>query len=139
MSQGTESTAGDVGGGALTLTRRDILQIQQNATRGRPLTAEERAKSIACLTEIIDDPKSARRTKITATRALTALESLDLRDLHHTERLKHEDGVLDLRYRRADEGKPDQIIEHQFAPVRELPLPASLSEYRKKILEPGKN
>lgn len=141
MSEPETAAKGDVGGGtrALTLTRREINAITTNATRGALIKPAERQASIDMLNAIIADLKVPRRTRITASRALAALEAIELRDLHHTERLQHEAGILDLRMKRAEQGLPNDSVALVPAPVRELPLPTSLLEYRKKILEPGQN
>ena len=88
---------------------------------------------------IIDDPKATRRAKTAAARALAQLHANNLRDLHHIEKIRHEDGILDLRMRRAEEGKPNDCIAIRVTPVRELPLPAALAHYRRRILESGES
>jgi hypothetical protein len=141
----TPSSEGAISGGAPARTyfipsASQINEMARNATRGRPLTPEERDGAIRVLKDAMEHSRSYR-TRITAGKALAVYEALDLRDLHHTERLQHEAGILDLRLRRADEGKPSEIIGIQISPSEELPLPKSLADYRLKgmLPAPGKN
>jgi hypothetical protein len=122
-----------------TLRSGDIQRLERAACRGCPITPEDRRQSIEVLRTIMNDPKRNSRVRIMASRVLATLESLDLRDLHHTERMKHEDGILDLRMRRAEEGKPNDCVAIQAAPVRELPLPEDLRSMRKRLIDSSDN
>lgn len=113
---------------------------------GWQVTPERKQKYFAAMDKAIDEIHLAppeRRAIIAAqcTRVLVAEQGQQLRDIHHTEHMQHEDGILDLRLRRADEGKPSEIIGIQIAPSEELPLPPSLAGYRLKgmLPAPGKN
>lgn len=109
--------------------------------------SDEKRREIADhMTKLAADPNTRPRSRAVAVRTLALLDQINLkahalnqRDLHHTERLQHEAGILDLRMRRAEEGKPNDCIAVQIAPVKELPLPASLAGYVRRVMEPKEN
>ena len=123
---------------ALGLPTRSQVQQLELACRQRRITPEEREKAIATLTRTIDQARSFR-LRIAASRALSAFESTEVRDVHHIERMQHEAGILDLRMKRAEEGKPNDSIAVHLVPVQELPLPPSLAGMRRRLLEPKEN
>ena len=96
---------------------------------------------IACRDKLMNALEKCNHPRNIAmlTRVIAMLERMNQVDQHHVERMQHEAGILDLRHRRADEGKPSEIIGIQIAPAVELPLPESLRGYERRILEPGKN
>lgn len=135
----------DVGrkGGAAELAAqirgRDMLAVEQAARRGYPCDPQGRAESIAVCRAVMNDPKSSRRTKLIAVRALAVLDSLQLRDAHHYEGMQHDDGILELRARRAEEGRPNDLIGVQLVPVERLPDPDWLAKKREKLLKPSES
>ncbi len=117
----------------------DFNLIRRTASRGYLVTTEERARTVACCIQCMDDPKRPWRTRLAAIRALAVLTGQDQHDMHHVERLEAERGIVNLKMTRAEEGKPNDSVAVLVTPVEELPLPEALRGYRKRILEPGGN
>lgn len=113
------------------LRKSECQIIERNATRGRPITPEERDMQIVFLKATLDCATASRRTKISASRALTALESLDLRDLHHRERIDQENGIMRLKQERAEAGLPNDSVALILPPVRQMPMPDWMIEMKK--------
>lgn len=139
-----ESVQSDSGGRGGLLDDRtkigaDVAMLHKAVRENWNIPAETLQNLPAKLQAIIDDPKTTKRTRIMAARTLATFKQQNQADRHHVERMQHEDGMLDLRYRKAAEGQPEAVVEHRIAPARELPLPAALREYRRRILEPKEN
>jgi hypothetical protein len=120
----------------------DRFKLAEAIRRGWEITPERKAQYFEQLDRVmanldaITDPMRRAKCVAQCTRVLVAEQGQALRDLHHTERLQHEAGILDLRLRRAEEGKPNDCVAVQLqTPVRELPLPDGLRHYRKRVLE----
>lgn len=118
----------------------DELQMTERAVRnGWAIPPEEKRKIVEQMTALATDPKTRPRSRSIAVRVLAQLDSLDLRDRHHVERLEANAGIVRLRMQRAEEGLPNDSMAIITAPVEELPLPAWLREAKKRVLEPGEN
>src|SRR4051812_14119042 len=111
--------------------------------RGWQVTPTRKSQYFAALDDAIrnlgqiEDTEKRSRIAAQCARVLVAEQGQALRDIHHIEQMQHESGILDLRMRRAEEGKPNDCLAIQMTPVRELPLPPGLAEYRRKLLEPS--
>lgn len=103
-------SGGMSGGIASLMTPSIVKQIGVNATRGRPLTPEERGSTIATLQSIRDDAKTTRRTRIMAARVLVQLEALDQKDLHHIENINTDSNRMKLQMARAEAGLPNDSM-----------------------------
>jgi hypothetical protein len=128
-------------GGLHALGFSDFHIIRREAERGFIIDADARRQPVETCLVVMRDSKTTKRTKIAAVRALAALDAINLRDIHHVERMQHEAGILDLRMRRAEEGKPnDCVAVKQLAPFVELPLPDDLKHMRRRLLDkPSEN
>ncbi len=132
-----QSPVGDNRGPALGA--REFNIIRRQAARGYLVPDTERSKAVGCCVECINDPRRPWRTRLAAIRTLATLTGQDQHDLHHVERLRAEQGILNLKMARAEEGKPNDLVAVQVVPVRELPLPPALLGYRKRLLEPSES
>lgn len=141
MSENDVQSSG--GSGGLLENRSEIGQdiaFLRRAIRERWEIPPETLRTVpTVLQAIIDDPRTTKRTRIMASRALGQFKADNQRDLHHIERLQHESGILDLRMRRAEEGKSNDCIAITTPPVRELPLPDAMRKMRRKLLEPSES
>jgi hypothetical protein len=126
---------------------QDRAMLAEAIRRGWQISPERKRRYFDALDRVVEnidqiaDPSKRAQAAAQCARVLVAEQSAAIRDLHHTERMQHEAGILDLRMRRAEEGKPNDLIEHrvQMTPVRELPMPAWMLGMRKRLLEPSES
>lgn len=117
--------------------------LSEAIRRGWQVTPERKKKYFEALDEAVDNlgqiADRGKRAQVATqcARVLVQEQAAALRDIHHTEQLQHEDGVLDLRMRRAEEGLPNDSLTVQVTPVEQLPLPPALAAYTKRILGPS--
>ncbi len=131
------AAAGDLGDAAPRLT--DLHMTERALRQGWPISDEKRREITEQMTKLASAPETRPRTRAMAVRVLAQLDSLNLRDQHHVERLEAERGIVHLRMQRAEEGKPNDCVAVQVTPVRELPLPDAMRSMRKRLLEPTEN
>lgn len=62
-------------------TRSDCVQIQAAANNRWPMTMDQRTAAVDRLLQIIADPKSSGRLVVSATRALAAMDKLNMDEL----------------------------------------------------------
>ena len=113
--------------------------------RGWQISPERKRRYFAALDRVVEnidqiaDPSKRAQAAAQCARVIVAEQAAALRDLHHTERMQHESGILDLKMTRAEEGKPNDCVAIKLTPVRELPLPAWMAGMRKRLLEPSES
>lgn len=123
----------------LALTTGQLQLIERKIRRRYPVTEADRVKSIKACRKVMRDGKS-QRAMLMAVRVLAALDAQSMRDEHHIEEMRHQDGIMDLRMRRAEEGLPnDSSLNINVTPVEQLPLPPALASYTKRILRPSES
>ncbi len=149
------STGGERGGAALQgFSAEHIRRFEQAVRRRIPISEKDRETMVNACRAVIeaceDKPGRTRRALMRAVSLMALLDAQSMRDEHHIEdkihdqamqreRFAHEDGILDLRMRRAEEGKPNDCVAVQVTPVRELPLPDAMRSMRKRLLEPSES
>lgn len=111
---------------------------------GWQVNPERKRKYFAAMDAAIDslsqiaDLKDRANISAQCTRVLVAEQGQAIKDIQHRENMEHEDGILDLRLKRADDGKPESIVQVNIAPAESLPEPDWLSK-RRLMLEPSQS
>lgn len=124
-----EETRGNGGLGTNEFQVQNDARLIERAIRAGwkiPETTLEETPKV--MQEIVASPKSNRRNKIAATRALIAMGSSNLRDIHHVEKLEAEAGIIRLKMQRAEEGKPNDSVAIVVPVKNQLPLPEYLRD-----------
>ncbi len=119
-----ESTGTNRGALARELFPSDIQQMIKAVERGFPMSAGDMAACVTCCRQIMDDPKSARRTKLIAAKALGLFAAHNLKDTHHLERIDQENGIMILKQQRAEQGLPNDSLAVILPPTTQTPMPA---------------
>lgn len=83
--------------------------------------------ALAMSTQIIADPRTPRRTRITAAKFISTMARMDLEDLHHRERLDAEQGIVRLKMERAEQGLANDLVAISPTGSQQLPLPPYLA------------
>jgi hypothetical protein len=124
---------------------QDRAMLAEAIRRGWQISPERKRRYFDALDRVVEnidqiaDPSKRAQAAAQCARVLVAEQSAALRDLHHTERLQHESGILDLRMKRAEQGKPNDCIAVQLTPVRELAMPEWMRTMRRRLLEPSES
>jgi hypothetical protein len=115
-------------------TSQDRSMLAEAIRRGWQISPERKRAYFAALDRVVEnidqiaDPSKRAQAAAQCARVLVAEQAAVMRDLHHIERMQHEDGMLDLRMRRAESGLPNDSLAIILAPEQPMPMPSWMRE-----------
>ena len=119
------------------ITTTQLAEIKRAAENDLVVDREGREMSIELCKAVMRNGRCNSRTKLMAVKALAVLDAQKLRYAIHSEQLDAAAGIVRLKMARAEEGLPNDLLAVRVAPAEELPLPATMLAYRRRILEPS--